>query len=313
MTRKTDPNSAQAVVAPKKTSYRSLLQNPGGFRFMVGDVEITALSDGTVAVDYHHVLTNVTPETIDSVLSDLMRPTTCEASITAFLVKTGNRIILVDTGAGEVFGSKVCGNLLSALAANAVQPDRVTDILITHVHSDHSGGLARGGQKLFANAKIHIAKPDVDFFLKESNAAKTGYPANFFEEAIATVKPYQDAGQIQTFSGDTEVIPGIKAKIIGGHTPGSTLFTLETKGEQITFIGDIIHFDAQLPRPETTDIFDVNPDGALKNRAEYFKKRASEKTLLASPHLNFPGVGHLKTDAAGYRWLPLYYTNRSFE
>ena len=288
-----------------RLSHRSLLQNPGGFRFMVGDAEISALSDGTVPVNYHQVLTNVEQQTIDNLLVESKLRNPVEVSITAFLVRMKERIILVDTGSGEMFGPKGGGNVLPALAAIGVQPGKVTDILLTHVHFDHSGGLVRGGHRVFTNAKIHIAKPDVDFFLDQSNAARSGYRKSSFEQAIKTVKPYVDAGQVETFSGDAEIIPGIRSKIIAGHTPGSTLYTLESKGERLVFIGDIIHFGpVQLPRPETTDIFDVDPQLAAKNRAEYFKKWANEHTLLASPHLNYPGVGNLEADGSGYRWLP---------
>ena len=297
-----------------KSSFPALLQSPAGFRFMLGDIEITALSDGSVPLDCHKALTNIDHQKIDQLLDDLYQKSPAETSVNAFLIKAGNRIVLVDTGSGDVFGPKIGGNLVEDLAANGVQPDKVTDICITHVHSDHSGGLVRGGQRLFTNAKVHVGKSDVDFFLNETNSEKSGYPKRFFQEAIKTVKPYVDSGQVDAVTGDTEVVPGIRATVIGGHTPGSTLYTVESKGQRIVFTGDIIHVAAvQLPRPETTIMFDVDSKNAAKNRIEYFKKWANGRTLLGIPHLNYPGVGYLKADGEGYRWLPIIFSNRSFD
>jgi glyoxylase-like metal-dependent hydrolase (beta-lactamase superfamily II) len=302
----------EAKPSATKSSTPSLLQNQAGFRFMVGDLEVTALSDGSVPLECYGTLTNIERQKIEQLLDDANEKSPVETSINAFLIKDGTRVILIDTGSGDIFGPKMGGLLIPALAASGVQPDKVTDICITHVHSDHSGGLTRGGERLFKNAKVHIGKPDVDFFLNAANAEKSGYAKKFFDEAIKTVKPYADAGQIDAITRDGEIIPRIKATLIGGHTPGSTIYTVESKGQRIVFTGDIVHVAAvQLPHPDVTVVFDVDSKAALRNRTNHFKKWASERTLIAIPHLNYPGVGYLKADGEGYRWMPIAFSNRA--
>lgn len=284
---------------------------PSVYRFTVGNVRITSLSDGTVPINLHDLLRGITPAQTDELLAHNYLSNPLEASINAFLLETGSKRVLVDTGAGELFGAHNAGRLPETLRAAGLSLDQIDDILITHVHSDHSGGLAVGGKMLFPNATIHVGKPDVDYFLDKSNAAKTHYAERYFDEAAATLKPYVDAGKVKTFTGRSELLPGIVGEVHPGHTPGSSFYTLTSNGESIVFIGDIIHADAvQFPRPEVTITFDQNPAQAREVRLGAFRQFAKNGTLIAAPHLPFPGIGHLRTDGAGYRWYPVEYADR---
>jgi glyoxylase-like metal-dependent hydrolase (beta-lactamase superfamily II) len=281
------------------------------YRFRVGAVTITALSDGTVPLDLHAMLRNTTQAKTDALLDASFLRNPIETSINAFLVAFPDRLVLVDTGSGELFGPGNGGKLLASLAAAGYRPEQITDILITHVHTDHSGGLVQGGRIAFPNATIHVGKPDVDFFLNPANAAKSGYDRKYFDEAIKTLKPEVDAGKVAAFSSTTEVVPGITATLHPGHTPGSAFYTLTSQGERITFVGDIIHVaSVQFPDPSVTIVYDVNPKAAEATREQTFSQFASNRELLAAPHLPFPGVGHIRRMGKSYQWLPVEYANR---
>lgn len=146
-------------------------------------------------------------------------------------------------------------------------PSDVTDILLTHIHTDHSGGLMRDDQRVFQNATIHVGKPDVTFFLNRSNAANAHYDIKYFDEAIRTVKPYLDAGKVNAFDRTTTILPNLVASLHPDHTPGSAFFTLTSGNETIQFVGDIIHVAAiQFPDPSVAIVYDVNPTAAVANR-----------------------------------------------
>jgi glyoxylase-like metal-dependent hydrolase (beta-lactamase superfamily II) len=300
---------AEAVPAKSKITLQVV---PGVYRFDVGDLRLTALSDGTVAQDVHAIMTNVSPAELDGALHDGYLTNPVETSINVVLIETGGRLVLVDTGAGELFGPGNGGKLVSALAAAGVSPPQITDILITHVHADHSGGLTVGGERLFANATVYAGEPDVDFFLDPANSTATGYDMHYFDEAIKTLKPYVDAGKVRAFSGTTEVLPGITATLHPGHTPGTAFYVAESRGESITFIGDVIHFGAvQFPNPSVTVVYDLDSAAAAAVRAQQFSLFAQQRALVSAPHLPFPGVGHLRAEAGGgFRWVPVEYTNR---
>ncbi|XYD11817.1 MBL fold metallo-hydrolase (plasmid) [Methylobacterium sp. NMS12] len=289
-----------------------LRQDVGVYRFHVGDVRVTALSDGTVPQDLHKLLLGTTAAKTDAALARGFLANPVEASINAYLIEMGDRRVLVDTGSGELFGPGFGGRLAESLAAAGTPPDRVTDVLITHVHTDHTGGLVKGGARVFPNATVHVGKPDVDFFLDRANADTSHYDAKYFDEAATTLKPYLDAGQLKPFAGTTEVVPGITATLHPGHTPGSAFYTLASGGERIVFVGDIIHVSAvQFPEPAITIAYDVDPKGAARVRAEQFPVLVRERTLIAAPHLPFPGVGHVRAAEHGFAWVPADYGNRA--
>ncbi|MEP7243153.1 MAG: MBL fold metallo-hydrolase [Gammaproteobacteria bacterium] len=285
---------------------------PSVYRFMIGDVRVVALSDGTVPINLHDLLRGIAPEQTDALLAHSYSSNPVEASITAFLLESGSRHVLVDTGAGELFGAHNAGHLPETLRAAGVSLEQIDDILITHVHSDHSGGLAVGGKMLFPNATIYVGKPDVDYFLDKTNAAKTHYAARYFDEAAVTLKPYVDAGKVKAFTARSELLPGIVGEVHPGHTPGSAFYTLTSRGVSVVFIGDIIHAAAvQFPDPRVTITFDQNPSQARDVRLNAFTRFAADGTLTAAPHLPFPGVGHIRAEGSGYRWYPIEYADRA--
>lgn len=304
-----DPAIAQIPASALTTP---MTQASDSYRFAVGDLRITALSDGTVPQDLHALLINTNRSELEALLHRAHRTNPIEASINAFLIEDGKRRILVDTGAGELFGPGNGGKLVSSLASVGVRPDQIDDVLITHVHTDHSGGLVLNGRMAFPNATIHVAKADVDFFLDPRNAARTGYDIKYFEEAIKTLKPYVDAGRVKTFTASGTILPGIRASLHPGHTPGSAFFVASSRGQSITFIGDLVHVEpVQFPRPAVTIVYDVDPDAAAKMRIAQFESFARERTLIAAPHLPFPGVGNIREENGGFTWLPIEYVNRA--
>jgi glyoxylase-like metal-dependent hydrolase (beta-lactamase superfamily II) len=287
------------------------LQGADHYRFKIGDIVVTSLSDGTVPQDLHKLLLGTSAEKTDALLAQGYLANPVEASINVFMLDMGGRLALVDTGSGELFGTGYGGKLMESLNAVGVSADEITDILITHVHTDHSGGLIRGGTLGFPNATVQVGKPDVDFFLDRANAGRAGIDVKYFDEAIKTLKPYVDAGKVKTFDRQTEVLPGITATLYPGHTPGSAFYTLRSGDQQIIFIGDLIHVSAvQFPDPSITSVYDVDPVSAARVRAEQFSIFAKERDLVAAPHLPFPGVGHVRSLDRGYGWVPVDYGNR---
>jgi len=287
------------------------LQAAGVYNFNVGRIQITALSDGTVPGDMHQLLRDTTDQWTDGLLQKGFVTNPVEISINVFLFKLGTRLYLVDTGSGQLFPEGFGGKLLQSLAAAGVRPEQVTDILLTHAHDDHMGGLIRNGALEFPNAIVHVARADVDFFGDRSNAAKAHYGMNYFDDYFASLKHYVDAGKVQTFDGTTEIAPGISATVHPGHTPGSTFYTLESDGQQIVFVGDIIHVGAvQFPEPDITITYDVDRRLAAQVRKTAFAEFARDRTLIAVPHIPFPGIGHVRTSGTGYDWVPITYGNR---
>ena len=280
----------------------------------VGAVDVIALSDGTLPIPADQLLTQAGPGEVAMRLARSYQDTTVDASINAFLVKMGDRLILVDAGTGELYGPGL-NKLGASLAAAGYQSAQVTDILVTHIHTDHTGGLMDGARMVFPNATLHIAQKEVDYWLSAAERARAPEASRkYFDEAVAKVKPYVDAGKVATFNGRTQLLPGIEAIPAPGHTPGHTFYALESAGQKLLFWGDLLHVaDVQLPDPAVTIAFDVDPATAAATRKRALAAAVAGRYLVAADHVAFPGIGHVQTDGAGYRWIPAPYVNDYYQ
>ncbi|NTA40126.1 MBL fold metallo-hydrolase [Agrobacterium salinitolerans] len=305
--------SAPTFAASDAPAVASYQQVTGSYSFPLGDLRITALSDGTVPQDLYKLLIGTSHSHTDHLLDKEFLKNPVEASINAFLIQSADRTVLVDTGSGELFGPGYGGKLLDSLASAGVKPQDVTDILITHIHTDHTGGLVRDGRPAFPNATVYVGAPDLKFFLDSSNARKTGYAEQYFDEAAKTIGVYEKLGKVKAFGEGETILPGIKTSLHPGHTPGSAFFTVSSRDKSMTFIGDVIHVAAvQFPDPNVTIVYDVKPEDAASVRKETFADLARSRELVAAPHLPFPGVGYVRAEGAGsFSWHPLEYRNRA--
>ncbi len=284
-------------------------QAPGYYRVMLGDFEVTALSDGTVGLPMDKLLTNVKPAAVKRDLAYAYLTLPLETSVNGFLINTGGKLILIDTGAGKLFGPTL-GKLVSNLKAAGYQPEQVDEVYITHMHPDHIGGLMAGDQLAFPNAVVRADQRDADFWLSQANLDKASADdKGFFQGAQASLNPYVKAGKFKPFDGDTSLVDGIKAVAAHGHTTGHTVYLVESKGQKLIVWGDLIHVAAvQFPDPSVTIHFDTDPKAALAQRKKIFADVADEGELVAAAHLSFPGLGHIHEAGKGYVWLPVNYS-----
>ncbi|MFM2483344.1 MBL fold metallo-hydrolase [Celerinatantimonas sp. YJH-8] len=291
-----------------------LMQQSGGYALQVGAVRVTALNDGTVPQDAKKLLRHISSAQIDKLLAHNFQSNPVEGSINAYLIQLPQHTVLVDTGAGQMFGPGKGGHVLADLAALGIKPDDVTDILLTHAHVDHTGGLIKDGKPVFTKATVYIGKPDIDFFFDNAQMKNSPYGQGYFTGARTTLKPYLDANKVKTFTGSELILPGITATVHPGHTPGAAFYRLDSEGDSITFVGDIIHIAAvQLAHPKVTIIYDQDQAKARAVRISAFAQFAKQGELIAAPHLSFPGIGHLRHDGSGYDWIPVDYVNRAAE
>ena len=287
-------------------------QAPGYYRLMLGDFEVTALSDGTVKLPVKDLLTNTTPGKVDAALKRAFLPAMVETSVNAYLINTGSKLVLIDTGAAGLFGPTL-GNMLAHLKAAGYQPEQVDEIYITHLHPDHVGGLMTGSAIAFPNAIVRVDKADTDFWLSEAKMnAVAKDDKGFFQGAMASVNPYAAAGKLKTFDTNTELVPGIRSVATHGHTAGHSIYLVESKGEKLMLWGDLIHVAAvQFDSPSTTMKFDTETRTAAKERIKAFADAAKNGYLVGASHISFPGLGRLRAAAGGksFTWVPLSYSS----
>jgi glyoxylase-like metal-dependent hydrolase (beta-lactamase superfamily II) len=288
-------------------------QQPGFYRLRVGDLEVTALYDGTGVFDPRWL--NGTKATMDGVVNGLQEdPHMLDVVDSGFLVNTGKQLILVDVGAGTWWGAGALGRLAGSLRSAGYTPEEVNIVLLTHLHSDHVGGLTtQDGKRVFPNADVYVAKAESDFWWSPEIAAKAPKDAQpFFQSAQAIAAPYIKAGKWHTFSGSETIVDGMQLVPLAGHTPGHTGYEFSSKGQKILFWGDIVHAQrVQLQHPEVTAIFDIDQTAAAATRNQLLARLARENVLIATPHASlFPPLGRLRKDGSGYSWVSVVFTDR---
>ncbi len=281
-------------------------QVPGYYRLMLGQFEVTALYDGAIDLD-EKLLKNIDKRDIQRLLArEFLKGPKVQTAVNAYLVNTGNKLVLIDAGAAKLFGPGL-GNIVDNLRAAGYTPEQVDTVLVTHLHGDHINGLVTpDGQRVFTNAEVWSAKADNDFWLSEAianQAPKDFQP--FFKMSRDAAAPYLAAGKWKTFDSDRELLAGVSSVDTHGHTPGHASYLFQSGDQRLLVLGDLVHNHAvQFARPEVAFEFDNDPKQAVATRKRIFHKAAREKLMVAGMHLPFPGVGHVRKEAKGYAWVP---------
>jgi len=297
------------VAAAHAAAPMAKTQAPGYYRMMLGDFEVTALLDGTLDLPVTQLLTNTTPAMTKKALARSYLKEPVETSVNAYLINTGDKLVMVDAGSGVLFGPTL-GKLIDSLKAAGYRPEQVDEIYITHMHGDHVGGLMTGDKLAFANAVVRADKHDADFWLAKANMDAAPKDAqDSFLGAMNSINPYATAGKFKTFDGNTELVPGVRAMASHGHTPGHTTYVVESKGSKLVLWGDLMHVAAvQFPNPAVTILFDTDSKAAARERAKAYADAARQGYWVGAAHLAFPGLGHLRAEGSGYVWIPANYT-----
>jgi glyoxylase-like metal-dependent hydrolase (beta-lactamase superfamily II) len=286
-----EPAPAAAGNAPSEGAREN---NADAFRFRIGALDAVALKDGDVDApnDGETFAIGQPTEQVAALLAAAGAPTdVLHLSIQPLLVKAGDRVLLFDTGAGDVEWARG-GRLPASLRAAGVAPSGITDIFISHRHQDHVGGLLTpDGAPAFPNATVHLTTTEWAGLQADAEAAAL----------VSAIAP-----KVATFEPGAELIPGtVTAVVDDGHTPGHSAYLITSGDDRLLYIGDTAHhFVVSVQRPEWTVDYDMDAPLAQTRRRELLQRAADDGTRVYAVHFPFPGLGRFEARGDSFAWVP---------
>jgi glyoxylase-like metal-dependent hydrolase (beta-lactamase superfamily II) len=298
------------VISRPKTSTSDDLV-PSRYALQVGDLDVLVVSDGVLPISTEVLATNVDPKTRAAWLKSMfLPPETLDWPLNVLVVRSGEQIILVDAGLGGQFpGFPRAGQFPKRLEAAGIALEAVTDIVLTHMHMDHIGGLLVDEVKnrLSPHVRVHVAAIEVAFWTSP-DFSHTEMPSAVPDVLRRTARQFMDAygSRVQTFDLQKEVAPGVTAILTGGHTPGHAVVRLNSAGERLTFAGDAI-FPVGFDHPDWHNGFEHDPVESVGVRVKLLEDAAASGELFVASHLPFPSVGRIAIDGDSFRWIAGYW------
>ncbi|WP_439575547.1 MBL fold metallo-hydrolase [Phreatobacter sp.] len=284
-------------------------QAPGFYRYKVGDITVTAIHDGFFNRPLEGFIRNAELPAVQAAASAAFLPTTAvPIPITTLVVETGGKLVLLDTGIGNV-GAPTTGNWLANFRAAGFDPARVDSIVISHFHGDHISGIRlRDGTAVFPNAEIQVPAPEWAFWMSDERMAQAPEAARgAFQNCRRVFSPL--AAQVKRFEPGAEVGSGITSVAAYGHSPGHTAFVVSSGNAKLLYMADTSNHPAFFVRnPDWSAVFDMDADMARATRRRMLDMAASEKTRLHFYHAPFPSNGYVAKDGNGFQFVPAQWS-----
>ena len=285
---------------------------PSRYAQKVGAIDVLVISDGVLPIPARTIAHNVEPAVRTAWLEhEFLSPEMLEWPLNVAVVRSGGRTILIDAGIGMDPGLKLpqAGRLIRRLEAAGIDLASVTDVVLTHMHMDHIGGLLIDGVKdrLRPDLRIHVAAAEIKFWESPDFSRAVmpeGFPDALRRAAKRFVKDY--GSQLRPFEEEHEVTPDVVVRRTGGHTPGHSVVRLASGGDRMTFAGDAV-FQVGFDQPEWQNGFEHDPEEAARVRVKLLRELAANRELLAATHLPFPSLSHVAVEGDTFRCVPIVW------
>jgi glyoxylase-like metal-dependent hydrolase (beta-lactamase superfamily II) len=285
---------------------------PSRYALKIGEIDVLVVSDGVLPLPTTMLAHNADPAVRASWLHDMFLPQdTFDWALNAVMVRSGGKTILIDAGLGSDPNLNLprAGQLIKRLAAAGIDLSAVTDLVLTHLHMDHIGGLLVDGVKeqLRKDLRIHVAAAEVKFWEKP-DFSRTAMPEGFPDALRATAKRFvkEYGSQLRLFDDVHEIAPGVIAHRTGGHTPGHSVVRMASGDDALTFAGDAV-FAVGFEQPDWHNGFEHDPEEAARVRVRLLRQLAATGEMLVATHLPFPSVGRVAADGDAFRWVPVFW------
>lgn len=285
---------------------------PSRYALKIGEIDVLVVSDGVLPLPTTMLAHNADPAVRATWLHDMFLPQDAfDWALNAVMVRSGGKTILIDAGLGSDPNLNLprAGQLIRRLAAAGIDLSAVTDLVLTHLHMDHIGGLLVDGvkQQLRKDLRIHVAAAEVKFW-EAPDFSRTAMPEGFPDALRSTAKRFlkEYGSQLRLFDDEQEIASGVVARRTGGHTPGHSVVRMAAGDDALTFAGDAV-FAVGFEQPDWHNGFEHDPEEAARVRVRLLRQLAETGEMLVATHLPFPSVGRVAADGEAFRWVPVFW------
>lgn len=277
------------------------------FSFRIGAFDCISINDGDALYDAEDYAPNAPPEEVRLALeAHGHEPRDIPSPYSGLLVSTGSNVVLIDTGAGDLFPA--VGKLLGNLRGAGIEPEEVDTVILTHGHPDHIGGnVGTDGKPVFPNARYVMFRAEWDYWTDDGVLA--GLAPVFGEWSRRNLGPLRD--RVDLLDSEIEIVPGIEAIDSAGHTPGHLALGIRSEGDELLYVSDAAIHPIHLEHPDWHPVWDFEPSEAIANKRRLFDRAATDHSLLLAFHFPpFPSLGHVTKRGSGWHWDPIAVTPR---
>jgi glyoxylase-like metal-dependent hydrolase (beta-lactamase superfamily II) len=285
---------------------------PSRYALRIGEIDVLVVSDGVLPLPTAMLAHNADPAVRAAWLDEMfLPPDAFDWPLNVVLVRSGGQTILIDAGLGldPDLHLPRAGQLIQRLESAGIDLASVTDVVLTHMHMDHIGGLLVDGVKdrLRADLRIHVAAAEVQFW-ESPDFSHTSMPPGFPDALRAAARRFRHEyrSHLRPFEDEYEVAPGVVAQRTGGHTPGHSVVRLASGGDRLTFAGDAV-FAVGFDQPDWHNGFEHDPEEAARVRVRLLRELAETGEMLVATHLPFPSVGRVAAAGDAFRWVPAFW------
>lgn len=301
---------AQGQSAPAPAPPGGSAQAPGFYRYKIGDVEVTAVHDGSAPRPLENFVRNADLAEVKKAAEAAFLPTDAyQNTFTPMVVRSGGKTIVIDTGLGDS-GPPTTGQMRANLRAAGVDPAQVDIVIISHFHGDHISGLRlKDGTAVYPKAEVMVPAPEWAFWMDD---AKMGQAPDAMKPLFQNVRRVfaPMSKDVKQYEWGKEIAPGITAVEASGHTPGHTAVVIQSGGRSLTHVVDLTNHPRLFVRnPDWSIVFDMDADKARATRRWFLDMAASERSQLAFYHAPFPATGHVRKEGNGFEFVPVQWSS----
>jgi glyoxylase-like metal-dependent hydrolase (beta-lactamase superfamily II) len=285
---------------------------PSRYALRIGDIDVLVVSDGVLPLPTAMLAHNIDPAVRAAWLKDMfLPPDAFDWALNVVVVRSGGQTILIDAGLGSDPDLHLprAGQLIKRLEAAGIDLAEVTDVVLTHMHMDHVGGLLVDGvkERLRPDLRIHVSAAEVKFW-EAPDFSHVSMPPGFPDALRSAAKHFvaEYRGQLRTFEEEHEVAPGVVVHRTGGHTPGHSVVRVASGDDGLTFAGDLV-FAVGFEHPDWYNGFEHDPEESARVRGRLLRELAETGDLLVATHLPFPSVGRVAAAGDAFRWVPVFW------